>query len=578
MRSLRLFLTGLFFFYPFFWFSLSFLDLFPKLFSLLFRGFKIESVNLHIWMLSLAIRPPEHGSAFHRGPWLRELRTDGLNLALFLIFLLLLTRAKLSRRLPAALATAFFGWMAFLWIALEPVFGRKSTWPGAVFAAMFFLSMCLGLRWVVASAPQDRLLSRLATPITLFFLPVVCFSVILALISTDSIYKPLGLAIGSLACGALLACAVPLRRQNHSPDPLRWTLPVSGLAATLLLAASVYAGGQAVSRAHARAARAVLEALPPIPANLPFEKIYFHKGVNFTAEYPAVYGSEAALEMLRRLPSYGVTSIALVPYAGASRKEPRIQRWENGWEREDGIRQLSRLAHSLGMKVMLKPQLWVEPGNPMDLDFPQPAARARWFTVYRENLEHYARLATEIHADVFCIGVELEKMSPYDADWRRLIARTRELYPGALTYAANFGCEFESITFWDALDYMGLDEYYPLPDDLSTHDVLRRVEAVQQKFSRPVLLTEAGFPSVEGANLKPWDDPPAKPDPDLQARAYEAIFRAFYEKPWFKGMYWWKVETNGSGGPDDTSHTPWRKPAMEVVRRWYTGQAGQRTD
>jgi hypothetical protein len=34
-------------------------------------------------------------------------------------------------------------------------------------------------------------------------------------------------------------------------------------------------------------------------------------------------------------------------------------------------------------------------------------------------------------------------------------------------------------------------------------------------------------------------------------------------------MYWWKVGSNGFGGPKDRSHTPWRKPAMEVVRKWY---------
>jgi hypothetical protein len=47
------------------------------------------------------------------------------------------------------------------------------------------------------------------------------------------------------------------------------------------------------------------------------------------------------------------------------------------------------------------------------------------------------------------------------------------------------------------------------------------------------------------------------------------IFKAFYAKPWFNGMYWWKVGTNGFGGPEDGSHTPWGKPAMDVVKRWY---------
>ena len=34
-------------------------------------------------------------------------------------------------------------------------------------------------------------------------------------------------------------------------------------------------------------------------------------------------------------------------------------------------------------------------------------------------------------------------------------------------------------------------------------------------------------------------------------------------------MYVWKVGTNGFGGLNDGSHTPWDKPAMQVLRRWY---------
>ena len=57
--------------------------------------------------------------------------------------------------------------------------------------------------------------------------------------------------------------------------------------------------------------------------------------------------------------------------------------------------------------------------------------------------------------------------------------------------------------------------------------------------------------------------------PEDQARCYEALYRAFYRKSWFQGMYWWKVGTNRFGGSSDGSHTPWGKPAMDVVARWY---------
>ncbi len=112
---------------------------------------------------------------------------------------------------------------------------------------------------------------------------------------------------------------------------------------------------------------------------------------------------------------------------------------------------------------------------------------------------------------------------------------------------------------------LGMDEYYSLPDSLSTDAMVAKVEAVQKRIQRPVIFTEAGFPSVEGGNHNPWDERPRELSLELRARCYEQIFRAFYNKPGFQGRYWWKVGTNGFGGPKDSWHTPWRKPAMDVV-------------
>jgi hypothetical protein len=274
--------------------------------------------------------------------------------------------------------------------------------------------------------------------------------------------------------------------------------------------------------------------------------------------------------MLERFPKYGINAVALVPYGFASGKPPHIH-FPGSLETDEGLEIISRVAHARGMKVLLKPGMWIGGGGYAgDLEFPSAEDRAQWFDQYQVFLEHYAVLAKQIHADIFCVGGEFSKLSPYDTEWRRLIARVRELYPGPLTYAANHGAEFENMTFWDALDYVGLQEYYPLPDDLSTDALVQKVEAVQRKFQRPVIFTEAGFPSLNGANRKPWEDSRGRNlSPELQARCYEAVLRAFYSKPWFQGVYWWKVGTNGYGGPKDGSHTAWGKPAMEVVARYY---------
>ncbi|MBK9168301.1 MAG: hypothetical protein IPM24_12645 [Bryobacterales bacterium] len=303
-------------------------------------------------------------------------------------------------------------------------------------------------------------------------------------------------------------------------------------------------------------------ATPPAP-------LRFQKGVNFTAERRVGYGAESVSGMLDRLAGHGVDSIAVVPYGFAPRGEP-VVRFGGGWERDADMERLSAEARRRGMLVLLKPQIWLRRGYPGEIEFDSEEDRARWFAEYARFLEHYAKLATRIEADLFSIGVEFARMTRHESEWRSLIALARRHYNGPLTYTAAHGPEFESVRFWDALDYIGLSNYYPLSDGLSADRAVRAVEAVYRRYRKPVLFTEAGFASLKDPHLAPWDETPREWSGEDQARCYEAVFRAFYDKPWFQGVYWWKVGTNGYGGPEDGSHTPWGKPAMDVVARWYT--------
>ena len=296
--------------------------------------------------------------------------------------------------------------------------------------------------------------------------------------------------------------------------------------------------------------------------------VFFQKGVSFTAEYPDVYGSKGADNHLLELKKYGVNAIALVPYGFASERSLQI-RFNLGWEKDGGVKRLAQVAHRAGMRVLLKPQLFVRDGYPGSLEYSSAEQRKEWFQQYQLFVEHYAMLASEIHADLFCVGVELDKLSKYAGEWRDLIARVRELYSGPLVYAANFGDEFEGVEFWMRSIISGWTSTTRCRTACLQRHLFTRVQAVQKRFQKPVIFTEVGFTSMEQANHDPWDERPRKLSLELQARCYEQIFDAFYEKPWFQGMYWWKVGTNGFGGAKDGSHTPWRKPAMEVVRRWY---------
>ena len=293
---------------------------------------------------------------------------------------------------------------------------------------------------------------------------------------------------------------------------------------------------------------------------------FFQRGVNFTAERPDNYSSEGAQKRLAALTEHGVNAVAFVPYGFSRAGEPSVRLGgERSMERDSSIVQLAAVAHRNRMKVMLKPQVWSGRLGPSELDYASAEDRKKWFASYREFIGHYAELAQNIHADLFCVGVEFVKLNKHEAEWRSVIAHVRKYYSGPLTYAANFGPEFETTRFWDALDYIGLNNYYPLP----ASDAVNRVETVQKRFRKPVIFPEAGYASLVDAGKKPWDDTRRQISLEEQKRCYEALLEAFYRKPWFQGMYVWKIGSNGFGGSADGSHTPWRKPAMDVLKRWY---------
>jgi len=58
----------------------------------------------------------------------------------------------------------------------------------------------------------------------------------------------------------------------------------------------------------------------------------------------------------------------------------------------------------------------------------------------------------------------------------------------------------------------------------------------------------------------------------IQANAYEAVFLAFQDQPWWHGVFWhgWK-SVFGYGGPNDIGFVPSGKPAEDVLRHYYGG-------
>jgi hypothetical protein len=297
-------------------------------------------------------------------------------------------------------------------------------------------------------------------------------------------------------------------------------------------------------------------------------------------------------DLLPRLRDLGVTHVTLVPFGwqrAADDPQVRIDT-SDGWYSEShrGIRSLARQADSLGMGVILKPHIWIggydEQQDRSDIGFDAEAKWARWEESYRRFLLIYARLAEEIDADGLVVGTELSRPATTRSDFFRALADTvRTVYDGNLTYAANWHDEYDKITFWDALDYVGVQAYFPLVDTPDPSlDTLRdrwrthrrTLSELHQRTGKPILFTEIGYRSARTAAKAPWrwpeKDGGAALDSALQARCYRAFLSTMQNTPWFTGAAIWKWHPRTSRR-DPTAFTPQGKPAERVLYRWFTG-------
>ena len=277
------------------------------------------------------------------------------------------------------------------------------------------------------------------------------------------------------------------------------------------------------------------------------------------------------------LAALGATHVVVVPFAfqetGRSadlRFRPDV-RWYS--ESGAGVRRIAREMGARGVGVIVKPQVWVGDGTwSADVD---PGDWTLWEAGYRAFALHWAGVAAEVGADVFVVGTELAAAAEARGDfWRGLVADVRAVYPGRVTYAANWD-RYDKVPFWDALDLVGVQAYFPVDGRGGPSAAWARhgdaLAAFAARAGRPVLFTEAGYRPSADAAREPWLwDSDAAPDPALQARLYAALFEATWAEPWFEGVLVWKwlpPAPPGERGGDGFDVRG--QPAAEVVRRWF---------
>ena len=277
--------------------------------------------------------------------------------------------------------------------------------------------------------------------------------------------------------------------------------------------------------------------------------------------------------------------VALIPYAfsktGAANVnyEPERQYWG---ESVEGIRTNINQAHQAGLKVMIKPQVWMSKSWVGDFDLATEEEWKIWETDYKKYMMHFVKLAAEENVEMICIGTEYRNAVKKRPDfWKTLIKEIRTQYKGQLTYCANWD-DYEQVTFWKELDFVGMSGYFPISeaqnptvDELqkSWKPIKDKLKKYSNKLGKPILFTEYGYRSMEQPAWRSWEkeNQPVITNHDGQAIAYEALFKTFWQENWFAGGFAWKwyPSFRRMDPSNNNDWTPQNKKAQEVMKTFY---------
>ena len=166
--------------------------------------------------------------------------------------------------------------------------------------------------------------------------------------------------------------------------------------------------------------------------------------------------------------------------------------------------------------------------------------------------------------------------------WIGLIDRVGERYEGHISYAANYD-SYQEVDFWDRLDFIGINAYFPLRNTLGVNrlspgfdtelekrwgEILSDIESFRTDnhiADKRVIFTELGYTFRRHSTVYPWgsrgfilvggekerdlliwDEEPL--DFEERALAIRALYKAYKKKgsDFLAGMLYWKFSTDKS--------------------------------
>lgn len=305
-------------------------------------------------------------------------------------------------------------------------------------------------------------------------------------------------------------------------------------------------------------------------------------GVSFVASQNAIDNTH-----VQPLVNLNANYAAVMPFGFISDlSQPEIMfNTQSQWfgETKIGAKQYIKTLQNAKIKIMLKPQIWVRHGE--FTGYIKMTNETDWTILehsYSKFILEFAQLAQEMHVEVFCIGTELEQfIANRPAYWNVLIQKIKTIYNGKLTYAANWD-EFKTTPFWNQLDFIGVDAYFPVSNEKTptvnacllgwkTHK--ETLKLFSEKYNKAILFTEFGYRSVDYSAKEPWKSDRSMTQVNLKAQtnATKALFDTFWNENWFAGGFIWKWYHNyqTAGGHNNSRFTPQNKPVEAIIKKQY---------
>ncbi len=261
------------------------------------------------------------------------------------------------------------------------------------------------------------------------------------------------------------------------------------------------------------------------------------------------WSSDALAPTFERIRGVGANWVAIHPYASVS-DDGTVRRWEEEAGVPTWLSKPIAQAHRLGLRILIKPHLaywrsrfaWRG-----EIEFESDEQWQRFWAGYEAWIVDLARLSRS--ADAFVVGTELDRTLHQEARWRRVIDRVRDVSDVPLTYASNW-TDYERVPFWDSLDMVGVQAYFPLTDseaptrgelEASWARLSRRLSEFGAARGKRVLLTELGYNRSFAAAREPWSNVTDGEEAEaLQALCLEVALAAVEREPRIAGAFLWK--------------------------------------